>query len=113
MGAVTANVSTVTAMREKVRRLTASPDESQLSTADIDKYINTFYDQDFPYAIKLDQLRVVYEFFTKRFVVTAVSQLLLFCSIYGETGWNRMCLDGELHLILRSKRQSLNSGGTD
>ena len=70
MGAVTANVSTVTAMREKVRRLTASPDESQLSTADIDKYINTFYDQDFPYAIKLDQLRVVYDFFTEPYIDT-------------------------------------------
>lgn len=70
MGAVEANVSTVSAMREKVRRLTASPDESQLSTSDIDKYINTVYDQDFPYAIKIDQLRFVYEFWTQPYIDT-------------------------------------------
>jgi hypothetical protein len=65
---VTANDSTVVAMREKIRRLTASPDPSQLSNSDIDKYLNTFYDQDFPYAIKLDQLRDVYEIFTTPYV---------------------------------------------
>jgi hypothetical protein len=56
--------STLDAIRTKVRRLTASPDEEQLSTADIDEYINTFYTQDFPYAIKIGQLKSVIEFFT-------------------------------------------------
>ena len=56
--------STLTAIRLKVRRLTASPSEQTLSTATIDQAINTFYQQDFPYAIKLDQLRSVYTFFT-------------------------------------------------
>lgn len=56
--------STLTAIRQKVRRLTASPSEQSLTTATIDQAINTFYTQDFPYAIKLDQMRDVYTFFT-------------------------------------------------
>jgi hypothetical protein len=57
--------STLVAIRKKVRRLTASSSESALSTDDIDQYINTFYNNDFPYAIKLDQMRSVYTFFTR------------------------------------------------
>jgi len=56
--------STLAAIRQKVRRLTASLDPTALSDDDIDKYINTYYSQDFPSAFKLDQLRTVYEFFT-------------------------------------------------
>ncbi|MHA2068315.1 MAG: hypothetical protein ACXABY_28465 [Candidatus Thorarchaeota archaeon] len=61
---VAAADSTLVAIRQKVRRLTASPDPTTLSDDDIDKYINTYYSQDFPSAFKLDQLRVVYELFT-------------------------------------------------
>lgn len=68
MSAVVQADSTVAAIRQKVRRLTASPSESSLTTADIDKYINTFYNQDFPYAIKLDQMRSVYSFYTQPYV---------------------------------------------
>jgi hypothetical protein len=57
--------STVVAIRKKVRRLTASASENALTTADIDQYINTFYSQDFPYGIKIDQMRNVYTFFTE------------------------------------------------
>lgn len=56
--------STLTAIRLKVRRLTTSPNESSLPTAIIDQAINTFYQSDFPYAIKLDQMRSVYSFYT-------------------------------------------------
>jgi hypothetical protein len=56
--------NTLAAIRTKVRRLTASSSESALSTDDIDQYVNTFYSNDFPYAIKLDQMRSVYSFFT-------------------------------------------------
>lgn len=56
--------STLNAIRLKVRRLTASSGGSSLTTNDIDQYINTFYSQDFPYAIKLDQMRSVYSFYT-------------------------------------------------
>lgn len=57
--------STLVAIRKKIRRLTASSSESALTTADMDQYINTFYSQDFPYAIKLDQMRSVYTFYTQ------------------------------------------------
>lgn len=65
MTSVQAADSTVVAIRKKIRRLTASPSESALTTNDIDQYINTFYNQDFAYAIKLDQMRSVYTFFTE------------------------------------------------
>lgn len=57
--------STMVYIRKKVRRLTASASESALSTADIDQYVNNFYSQDFPYGIKMDQMRSVYTFFTE------------------------------------------------
>lgn len=57
--------STLVAIRKKIRRLTASAGESTLTTADIDQYINTFYQQDFAYAIKIDQMRSVYTFYTR------------------------------------------------
>lgn len=65
MSAVAPFNSTVAAMRTKVRRLTASASEAVLSTADIDRALNTFINQDFPYAIKIDQMRSVYTFFTE------------------------------------------------
>ena len=56
--------STLAAIRKKVRRLTASASEASLSTDDIDQYVNTYYSQDFPYSVKLDQMRSVYTFYT-------------------------------------------------
>lgn len=60
--------STLVAIRKKVRRLTASSSESTLTTDDIDQYINTFYNNDFPYGIKLDQMRSVYTFYTRPYI---------------------------------------------
>lgn len=57
--------STVVFMRKKIRRLTASASENALSTADLDQYLQNAYFNDFPYAIKLDQMRSVYTFFTE------------------------------------------------
>ncbi len=62
--------STLVAIRKKVRRLTASASEASLSTDDIDQYINTFYNSDFPYGIKMDQMRSVYSFFTRPYIDT-------------------------------------------
>lgn len=56
--------STYSMIETKVRRLTSSASESALSSADIQNYVNTFYNQDFPYAIKLDQTRNIYKFLT-------------------------------------------------
>ncbi len=60
--------STLGAIRTKIRRLTASSSESALTTATIDQYINTYYNNDFPYSIKLDQMRSVYSFFTRPYI---------------------------------------------
>lgn len=60
--------TTLAQIRTKVRRLTASASESILPTSVLDNYINTFYSQDFPYAIKLDQMRTVYSFYTQPYV---------------------------------------------
>lgn len=60
--------STLVAIRKKTRRLIGSPSEASLSTADLDQAINTFYSQDFPYAIKVDQMRSVYTFFTRPYI---------------------------------------------
>ena len=57
--------STLTAIRKKVRRLTASSSQSALSDDDIDQQINTYYSQDFAYSVKIDQMRNVYTFFTQ------------------------------------------------
>jgi ubiquitin-activating enzyme E1-like protein len=60
--------STVVFMRNKIRRLTASASEATLSTADIDQYLNNVLLNDFPYAIKLEQMRSVYTFFTQPYI---------------------------------------------
>lgn len=56
--------STYTFIEKKVRRLTASASEAALSSVDIQQAVNTFYNTDFPYAIKIDQQRSVYKFLT-------------------------------------------------
>lgn len=56
--------STYAFIEKKIRRLTASASQSALSSSDIAEYVNTFYQNDFPYAIKIDQQRSVYKFLT-------------------------------------------------
>lgn len=65
MSSVAPGLSTVDFIRTKVRRLTASSGSSAMPTALIDQYINNAYQNDFPYAIKIDQQRSVYTFFTQ------------------------------------------------
>ena len=60
--------STLIAIRKKVRRLTNSPGQSSLTDDDLDRAINNFYSQDFAYAIKIDQMRSVYEILTRPYV---------------------------------------------
>lgn len=64
MSSVSPPNSTMDAIRRKVRRLTASPSENTLRQSDIDEAVNTFYTQDFPSAIKTDQLKSELEVFT-------------------------------------------------
>lgn len=56
--------STLAFIIKKVRHLTASASDAALATADIIEAINRFYQNDFPYAIKIDQQRSVYKFLT-------------------------------------------------
>lgn len=70
MSAVAPANQTVDFIRSKIRTLTACSSEQELPTSLIDQYINNFYNSDFPYAIKLDQMRDVYEFFTQPYVDT-------------------------------------------
>lgn len=70
MSAVAQSNQTVAFIRRVVRELTASPGENQLTTAIIDETLNNFYTSDFPYAIKLDQMRSVYTFYTQPYVTT-------------------------------------------
>ena len=64
MSAVAPANSTYSMIEQKVRRLTASASEAALKSTDIQQYVNTFYNQDFPYAIKIDQQRSIYKFLT-------------------------------------------------
>jgi hypothetical protein len=68
MSAVAPGDSTVVFMRKKVRRLTASSGESALTTQDLDQYLNNVILNDFPYAIKIDQMRSIYTFFTRPYI---------------------------------------------
>lgn len=65
MSAVVQANNTYTKIESLARRLTASPGESTWKTADLQEMLNTFYNNDFPYAIKLDQMRSVYTFYTR------------------------------------------------
>lgn len=57
--------STLAAIRKKVRRLTRTPSEQQLSTADIDEYVNTFILYDLPQHLRLFKLRTTLTFYTE------------------------------------------------
>lgn len=61
---VTQAPTTYTYIEQKVRRLTASAGQTALSSTDVARAVNTFYNNDFPYAIKMDQQRAVYKFLT-------------------------------------------------
>jgi hypothetical protein len=56
--------TTLQAIERKIRRLIAAPSQSALTTSIIQEYVNDFYNNDFPYAIKLDQTRSVYSIYT-------------------------------------------------
>lgn len=56
--------STLTAIRTKVRRLTGRPSTTQLTNAEIDEYVNTFYLYDMPEILRLFSLKTVFSFMT-------------------------------------------------
>lgn len=56
--------NTLQDIRDKVRRITGKPSDAQITNAQIDNYINTFYIYDFPEHLRLQNLRVNYQFLT-------------------------------------------------
>jgi hypothetical protein len=57
-------LSTLQAIRNKVRNVTGRPSANQLTDEEIDFYVNTFYLYDFPEHLRLQSLRKNYKFFT-------------------------------------------------
>lgn len=66
--ALATSLSTLQATRLKVRRLTASPSQNQISDAQLDDYINTFIIFDMPELVRLWNLREEYEFYTDPYI---------------------------------------------
>lgn len=56
--------STLSSIRQKVRRVTGRPSPNQISDAEIDNYVNTFYMFDMPEHLRMESLRVNYQFTT-------------------------------------------------
>lgn len=59
--------STLEAIQIKVRRLTRSPSQAQLSDADLQNYINTFVVYDFPEQLRTFNLRTTFSFVCNAF----------------------------------------------
>lgn len=57
-------------IRTKVRRITRRMSEAQLSTIDLDKYINSYVLYDFPETLRLFNLRTTFSFYTTPFIDT-------------------------------------------
>lgn len=62
---MTSPASNLSAIRTKVRRITGRPSQNQISDAQIDEYINTFYLYDLPEHLRLLDLKTTYEFVTQ------------------------------------------------
>jgi len=56
--------NTLAAIQQKVRRLTRSPSEAQLTTDDLNNYINTFVIYDFPEHLRTFNLHARFKFWT-------------------------------------------------
>lgn len=56
--------TTLQAIEQKVRKLTRSPSTAQLSTSDLDNYINTFILYDFPEHLRTFNFRTNFTFYT-------------------------------------------------
>lgn len=55
----------LTAIRSKIRKITARPSSTQISDADLDQYVNTFYVWDLSQHVKMESLRYNYQFTTQ------------------------------------------------
>jgi len=62
--------TTLSTIREKVRKLTRSPSVNQILDDDIDEYVNTFVLYDMPSSMNLNSLRKTFTFFTQPYIDT-------------------------------------------
>lgn len=62
------SLSSLQQIQIKARRLTRSPSENQLSTSDLNNYINTFILYDFPEQLRLFNLHTTFTFYTQPYV---------------------------------------------
>jgi len=62
--------ATLTAIETKIRRLTRSPSEDQITTAQIDDYINTAILYDLPEHIRVRTLRTTVTWYTQKYLDT-------------------------------------------
>jgi len=60
--------SSLSVIQQKVRRLTRSPSEAQLTDQQLEDYINTFIIYDFPEHLRLFNLRKTFTFYTEPFI---------------------------------------------
>lgn len=63
-------MTTLQSIRTKVRRLTGRPGSQQITDAQIDDYVNTFYLYDLPEHLRLFHLHTTFEFITEAYVDT-------------------------------------------
>jgi len=63
---VTQADSTLDQIKQKVRRLTMSGDASVLSDSEIERQINTFIEQDFPYSLRINEFIERRSFYTQQ-----------------------------------------------
>lgn len=74
--------STLNAIRTKVRRITRSPSESQLPTATLDEYINTFVLYDFPEHLRLFDLKTTFMFHTQPYIADYANSTVVGTEFY-------------------------------
>jgi hypothetical protein len=62
--------ATLQDIRNKVRRITARPNQNQISDPQIDDYINTYYLYDMPEQLKMESFRTTWQFVTQPNIMT-------------------------------------------
>lgn len=80
--------STLDAIRIKVRRLTRTPSATQITDAQIDEYINTFIQYDFPEHLRLFSLRTTHSFTTQPYQDTYPTDILSFAGAISNPLYN-------------------------
>ena len=70
MATIDSSLSTLSQIKTKVRRLTRTPSENQLSDSDLENYINTFILYDFPEHLRHMYFKGNFTFYTQPYVDT-------------------------------------------